>query len=106
MLKRYVQLPILIVLAVTAVLLFIIISANKPEKASNSFDSVSPVDTSNPLTVSQDGSQSTTNISGADLQQAAPPSKSASSAEVNPQQAMPNYCVGAETPVDGCTLRP
>lgn len=105
MLKRYAQLPILIVLAVTAILLFIIISANKPEKASNSFGSVSPADTSNPLTVSQDGSQSTTNISGADLQQASPPSKSASSAEVNPQQAVPSYCTEGQVPTDGCVPR-
>lgn len=99
MLKRYLQLPVILVLVLTAMLIFWLISANRMEtlpatpSQSTSF---------NPLTVSQDGSQTITNISGADLQQAAPPASSASSTNANPQQSSVNYCSAYENPADGC----
>ena len=99
MLKRYVQLPVILVLALTAVLIVWLVSANRPEI----LPATSSEPTSfNPLSVSQDGSQTTTNVSGADLQQAAPPSLSASSTNTNPQQSSVNYCSAYENPTDGC----
>ena len=99
MLKRYLQLPILIFLVIFASLIFWLINSSHSAKLpATPNQSTLP----NPLTVSQDGSQATTNISGADLQQATPPSQSASSTNANPQQSSVNYCSTYEDPTDGC----
>jgi len=58
------------------------------------------------LHVSQDGSFINTNVEAGSLQQAAPPENSATSADTNPQPAMPNYCQPGEQPiVDGCVAQ-
>jgi hypothetical protein len=62
--------------------------------------------TSGELRVSNDGSMMNTNVEAGSLQQAAPPENSATSAETNPQQAMPNYCQPGEQPIiDGCVAQ-
>gem|GEM_PF-3811169 len=85
MLKRFLTLPIIITLAVTLLLLFILIHSRAHEtlpdtKASGGY---------NPLSVSQDGSQTTTNFSGADLQQAAPPTTGTAGPEPGSSQVSP-----------------
>lgn len=58
------------------------------------------------LKVSTSGSQIYTNVTGDNLQQAAPPERSATSSDLNPQQAQPNYCLAGEVPyADGCVPR-
>ena len=99
MLKRYLQLPIILVLVLTAVLIFWLVGTNRPETLPATPSQSTSI---NPLSVSQDGSQTTTNVSGADLQQATPPAASASSTNANPQQSTVNYCAAYEDPTDGC----
>jgi len=58
------------------------------------------------LHVSSDGSMMNTNVEAGSLQQAAAPENSATSAENNPQKAVPNYCQPGEQPiVDGCVAQ-
>jgi hypothetical protein len=103
MFKRYLTAPIIIVIIITAVFLAWFISATRPESAGKE----SAQSTGTQLKVSNTGTQTTTDVSGADLQQAAPPSRSASSADVTPQQSTPNYCSAGEVPYqDGCIPAP
>jgi hypothetical protein len=58
------------------------------------------------LHVSNTGSDINTNVSGDTLQQATPPEHSASSSDLSPQQAQPNYCAADEIPYqDACVPR-
>jgi hypothetical protein len=58
------------------------------------------------LHVSNTGSEINTNVSGETLQQATPPERSASSSDLSPQQAQPNYCAADEIPYqDACVPR-
>lgn len=57
----------------------------------------------NDLQVSSEGGRMNTDVETGSLQPAAPPAGSATSAETNPQPAVPNYCQPGEQPViDGC----
>lgn len=61
---------------------------------------------SSALHVSQSGQQMYTNVAAANLQPAAPPEFSATSASLSPQQASPNYCAPSEQPqIDGCIVQ-
>jgi len=86
MLKRYLRLDILFILLLTLLLLAWLSgrsgTAHLPE-------STSPTGQTNPLSISQDGSQTTANVSGADLQSAEPPATSTTNASLSPQQATP-----------------
>ena len=58
------------------------------------------------LRISNDGSIMNTNVEGGSLQSAAAPENSATSADANPQKAVPNYCQPGEQPiVDGCVAQ-
>jgi hypothetical protein len=58
------------------------------------------------LHVSNTSSEINTNVSGETLQQATPPEHSASSSDLSPQQAQPNYCAADEIPYqDACVPR-
>lgn len=60
-----------------------------------------------PLSVSQTGNKMYTDVTADSLQPAAAPDRSATSAGLNPQPAVPNYCSAGEVPyIDGCIARP
>lgn len=94
--QRYLGLSLIIIAMAIAIAALI---ASRPEPAHN--ESAQPLNTS--LKVSNGSSRMTTDSQGADLQPAALPSRAATSSNLNPQKAFPNYCQGAEKPgVDGC----
>jgi hypothetical protein len=83
LLRPIVIFPLFVILVVVLVL----VHSTKHESAGTGA-STSPF--SGNLNVSQDGSQTTTNVSGADLQQAAPPASSITNSGATPQQAVPS----------------
>ena len=86
MLKRYLRLDTIFILLITLV---IIILLTQSRGSTHLPPSDASANQANPLTVSQDGSQTTTNVSGGDLQSAAPPAASTTNASLSPQQAVP-----------------
>jgi len=100
--KRFFDLPVLVVILTAAILIGWLMLSSRP--VSPGIESAQPPGSG--ITVSSDGSQIYTDVSGDSLQQATPPSRSATSSDLNPQQAQPNYCSPGEDPMsDGCVSR-
>ena len=93
------SLPIIIVLAVTAALIIWLLVSSRVHPVNNQSSGSAGA----PLQVDTGGGQIFTNVGGDSLQQAAPPSGSATNPGASPQQAVPNYCAPGENPLtDGC----
>jgi hypothetical protein len=100
--RKFFDLPILVVIATAAILIGWLVVSNQSVSPGQASSQTS----SSRLQVSGSGGQIFTNVSGDSLQQATPPARSATSSDLNPQQAVPNYCTPGEDPtVDGCVSR-
>jgi hypothetical protein len=85
MLKRFLNLPVLIVVFITALAIVWLISYLSPQRLP---ETAAPTGQANPLSISQDGSQTTTNVPGSALQQATPPS---TPTDFTPQQSSSSF---------------
>jgi hypothetical protein len=84
MFKRLLRPDIAFIIILTTVLLAWMLMSGRHQKLPET-----TATGSSDLTVSQQGDQTTTNVDASSLQQATPPSHSATNASVSPQQAVP-----------------
>jgi hypothetical protein len=87
MLKQYLRLDIAFIAALTLVLIIFMFWHNRPAH----LEETGSAPGLGSLRVSNDGSQSVTNVSGSALQQAQTPTAATSGSELNPQQSVSNY---------------
>ncbi|HET9850315.1 MAG TPA: hypothetical protein VFP35_01685 [Candidatus Saccharimonadales bacterium] len=97
--RKYFSLPVIVTLLIIAGIIIWMVVSSRPA----SLPPESPSAGTGGLKVDSSGGQIFSGVSASELQQAAPPTKSATSSELNPQQTSPNFCAPGEAPyLDGC----
>lgn len=97
--KRYALVAVIVAVGLALIIGWLTI-ADQPDKTNQQ-----PAQAAAPLQIDTNGSQIFTDVPGGQLQQATPPARSTTQAELNPQAAQPNYCTAGEIPgQDGCIV--